>query len=121
LGALESVLDGRSRLRDHLKIAKQRLEICRDPKFPDQRECLDALRGMGAAHMYVGEYQAALPYLREAEELASRLQAIDQMANALGLQAQCMYRGDRWDDVLALESKWRELEAQYTRERVGET
>jgi tetratricopeptide (TPR) repeat protein len=121
LGALESVLDGRSRLREHLEIAEQRLEICRDPKFSDPRELLDALRGLGAAHMYVGEYDIALPYLEEAEEMASRLQAIDQMANALGLQAQCAYRSDKWDDVLALESKWRELEIQYTRERVGET
>ena len=28
---------------------------------------------------------------------------------------------DRWDDVLDIESKWRNLEQRYSRERVGET
>ncbi len=28
---------------------------------------------------------------------------------------------DRWDEVLALEKNWRELERRYSRERVGET
>jgi tetratricopeptide (TPR) repeat protein len=121
LGALESVLDGQSRLREHLEIAEQRLEICRRQGFTDLRERLDALRGVGAARMYVGEYAQALPYLDEAGELASRMQAVDQMTNAFGLKAQCLYRMDRWDDVLNLEGKWRELEERYTRERVGET
>ena len=120
-GALANVLDGRSRLREHLQVAEQRLAICRDPKFDDARESLEALRGVGAALMYVGEYAQALPYLEEAEVLASRVQAADQMANAVGLQAQCLFRMDRWDEVLALEKSWRELEASYSRERVGET
>ncbi len=121
LGALESVLDGQSRLREHLQIAERRLEICRRQNFTDLRERLDALRGAGAARLYVGEYAQALPYLDEAGELASRLQAVDQITNAFGLKAQCLYRMDRWDEVLDLEGKWRELEGRYTRERVGET
>lgn len=121
LGALESVLDGQSRLREHMQIAQQRLDLCRQPDFVDLRERLDALRGVGAAHMYVGEYSTAIPYLDEAQELATRLQAVDQMTNAYGLKAQCLYRMDRWDDVLDLESRWRDLEQRYTRERVGET
>jgi hypothetical protein len=32
-----------------------------------------------------------------------------------------MLRLDRWDDVLATEQKWRDLERRFTRERVGET
>jgi tetratricopeptide (TPR) repeat protein len=120
-GALANVLDGRSRLREHLKVAENRLEITRQPGFDDVRENLDALRGVGAARMYVGEYLDALPFLEEAEGIATRLQATDQIANALGLQAQCMFRMDRWDEVLALEVKWRALEDQHTRERVGET
>jgi hypothetical protein len=47
--------------------------------------------------------------------------AVDQQANAVGLQCQCLYRLDRWDDLLALEAKWRDLERRYPRERVGET
>jgi class 3 adenylate cyclase/tetratricopeptide (TPR) repeat protein len=121
LGALANVLDGRSRLRDHLQVVEQRLAICQDPAFDNTREQMEALRGMGAALMYVGEYSKALPYLEEAEALASRVQAADQMANVVGLQAQCLFRMDRWDEVLALEENWRDLEGRYSREQVGET
>ena len=62
-----------------------------------------------------------MTFLQDAEELAVRVQVIDQQANALGMQAQCWFRLDRWDEVLALEEKWRGLERRYTRERVGET
>ncbi len=70
--------------------------------------------------MYVGEYATALQGLQEAESLAVRAQVIDQQANALGLQAQCWFRLDRWDEVLATETRWRDLERRYPRERVGE-
>lgn len=121
LGALASVLDGRSLLREHLQVAQRRLEINRDKDFADARESIDALRGVGGAHMYVGEYELALPYLGEAEGLSARIQAPDQQVNALGIQSQCLFRLDRWDEVLALEERWRDLERRYTRQRVGET
>jgi class 3 adenylate cyclase len=121
LGALATVLDGRSRLREHLEVAQQRLSICHGPQRDDLRERLESLRSIGAALMYVGEYQAALPYLREAEDLAMQAQAVDQQVNALSLQAQCWFRLDRWDEVLAAEDKWRALERNYSRNRVGET
>jgi tetratricopeptide (TPR) repeat protein len=121
LGALANVLDGQSLLRDHLQVAQRRLEICQDTRFEDQREKIDALRGVGAAWMYVGEYSQALPHLAAAQDLATRIQATDQIANALGIQAQCLFRADRWDEVLATETKWRDLEQRYSRERVGET
>ena len=120
-GALANVLDGRSRLRQHLQMAEQRLVICRRPGFDDLRETIEALRGLGTALMYVGEYQRALPHLAEAEGLANRMQAIDQIANVLTVQSQCLFRTDRWDEVLALEEKWRALERRHTRERVGAT
>lgn len=52
---------------------------------------------------------------------AVRGQVIDQQASALGLQTQCWFRLDRWDEVLATEDRWRDLERRYNRERVGET
>jgi tetratricopeptide (TPR) repeat protein len=121
LGALANVLDGRSRLREHLHIAQKRLAIGQQPHFDDVRERIDALRSVGAALMYVGEYEQARPYLRQAEDLAVQAQLVEQQANALGLQAQCYFRLDRWDEVLATEEKWRALEQVYARERVGET
>lgn len=121
MGALANVLDGRSLLRQHLQVAMDRVEIVQDASFADPREQIDSLRGAGLALMYVGEYQQAQPYLEEAEEHATRIRATDQIANTLGIQAQAMFRADRWDEVLAIEEKWRDLELHHTRERVGET
>jgi tetratricopeptide (TPR) repeat protein len=120
-GALANVLDGRSRLREHLQMAERRLAICQQPGFSEVRETLDALRGVGTARMYVGEYSQALPYLAQAEELARRVQSIDQIANVLTVRAQCHFRTDQWEAVLAMEEEWRELERRYPRERVGAT
>lgn len=121
LGTLANVLDGRSLLREHLAVALRRLEITRDAGFQDVREKIDALRGLGVALMYVGEYEQALPYVRQAEELAAGIQAIDQQTNALGIASQCLFRLDRWDELFETEKKWRALEQQYARARVGET
>jgi hypothetical protein len=119
LGALATVLDGRSLLREHLAVAQQRLALCGTSRL-DPYETIEAVRAAAAAHMYVGEYEQALQGLQEAEQLASRAQVVEQQANALGLQAQCWFRLDRWDEVLATEIRWRDLEHRYPRARVGE-
>jgi len=121
LGALATVLDGRSLLREHLQVAQQRLAICHMPGFDNPAESMEATRSAGAAWMYVGEYEQAIPCLQETESLAVQTRHIEQQANAIGLQAQCLFRLDRWDEVLSLEEKWRGLERRYTRERVGAT
>ncbi|HET6823554.1 MAG TPA: adenylate/guanylate cyclase domain-containing protein [Anaerolineales bacterium] len=121
LGALCNVLDGQSLLRDHLHFALRRLEVSSDRRVDDPIERIDALSGAGMALMYVGEYEQALPHLQKAEALALKVQSIGQQTAAIGLQSQCAFRLDRWDDVLALEDKWRELERRYPRQRVGPT
>lgn len=121
LGALAFVLDGRSLLREHLAVALRRHEISRAENFKDVRECIDALRGLGLGMMYVGEYEQALTFVREAEELAAGVRAIEQQINALGIASQCLFRLDRWDELFETERRWRALEQQYARERVGET
>ncbi|MGD2028190.1 MAG: tetratricopeptide repeat protein, partial [Anaerolineales bacterium] len=121
LGALATALDGQSLLREHLKIAERRVKINVDGHQVSEHEKIDAQRGMGAALMYVGKYAQALPYLEEAESLAAQVRAPDQTANALGIMAQCLFRMDRWDEVLEVEERWRDLDTRYTRERVGET
>ena len=121
LGALATALDGQSLLREHLNIAERRAKIGVDDHQVSEREKIDAQRGMGAALMYVGKYAEALPYLEEAESLAAHVRAPDQTANALGIMAQCLFRMDRWDEVLEVEERWRDLDTRYTRERVGET
>jgi tetratricopeptide (TPR) repeat protein len=121
LGALANVLDARSLLREHLQVALRRLEISQDMRLDEPGECIDALSGAGMALMYVGEYDRAMPHLREAETLSSKIQAIGQQAAALGLQGQCLFRLDKWDDVFATEERWRDLERRYTRQRIGAT
>jgi predicted ATPase/class 3 adenylate cyclase len=121
LGALCNVLDGQSLLRDHLQFALRRLEASADPRVDDPIERIDAVSGAGMALMYVGEYERAVPLLQEAEALALNAQSIGQQTAAIGLQSQCAFRLDRWDDVLALEDRWRELERRYPRQRVGPT
>lgn len=121
LGALATALDGQSLLREHLEIAKRRVAICENGYQLSDHEMIDAQRGVGLALMYVGEYADAMPYLREAETLAANVRAPDQIANALGITAQCLYRSDRWDEMLEVEKRWRDLDLRYTRERVGET
>ncbi len=121
LGALANVLDGRSRLRDHLLVAQRRLEVSQDVRVDDAGERIDALSGAGIALMYVGEYEQAMASLRDAETLAAKVQAIGQQTVALGLQGQCWFRLDRWEQVLATEEKWRDLERRYSRSRVGAT
>jgi len=121
LDALSCVYDGRGRLREHLQVALRRLAITQGAEFDDLRERIDALRGVGMAQMYLGEYAQALPPLREAENLAEGIQAIELYTFATGLQAQCLFRLDRWDEVLEIEKKWRAQERRYSRERVGVT
>lgn len=121
LGALGNVLDGQSLLRDHLQVAQRRLEINSDTDLDDPIERIDAVSGVGMALMYVGEYEHAIPYLQEAEALAIKGQAVGHQTAAIGLLSQCAFRLDRWDEVLALEEKWRELERRYPRQRVGPT
>jgi hypothetical protein len=121
LGALANVLDGRSMLTEHLEVCDRRLALANRPDCGDVRERIDALRSAGAARMYVGAYQEALPFLQEAEVLATNAHVVEQQANAIGLQAQCWFRLDGWDEVLAAEPKWRALEREHSRQRVGET
>lgn len=121
LGALANVFDGQSLLRQHYEVVQRRLAITQEDDFGDASERIDALRGAGLAHMYVGEYAQALPYLDEAEGMARRMRAVDQIANVVGIRAQCFFRSDQWEGVLAMEEVWRELEEKYPRRRVGET
>jgi len=121
LALLGNVLDGRSQLREHLRVTLRRLDITAVPEMDDSTERVDAVCAAGMALMYVGEYDRAGEHLREAEALSEKSHSIGHQAAALGLQAQIAFRLDRWDDVLALEKQWRDLERRYPRPRVGPT
>ena len=119
LEALGNALFGLGQLRESLEAAEQRLAITSDPRFPDEREHLDALRGVGVARAYLGEYELAIPPLLQAEQLAHRVQAADQLLNTLSILTLCWLRLDRWDEIRSRRDAWEALEQQYSQERTG--
>jgi tetratricopeptide (TPR) repeat protein len=121
LGALSVAPFGQGDLRSYTQVALRRVRVNRANPQGEIRELVDSLRGAGSALTYVGEYKEALQYLDEAQSLAVRIQAVDEHFNALALKVQCWFRLDRWDDVLAAESEWRNLESRYGRARTGPT
>ncbi len=121
LGALSVAPFGQGDLRSYTTVALRRVQVNRDNPQGEIRELVDSLRGAGSALMYVGEYNEALQYLDEAQDLAVRIQAVDEQFNAIALKVQCWFRLDRWDDVLAAEGEWRSLESRYGRARTGPT
>jgi tetratricopeptide (TPR) repeat protein len=121
LGALSVAPFGQGDLRSYTTVAIRRVQVNRANPQGEIRELVDSLRGAGSALMYVGEYNEALRYLEEAQSLAVRIQAVDEHFNALALKVQCWFRLDRWDDVLTVESEWRNLESRYGRARTGPT
>lgn len=120
--ALESLGNahfGNGRLRDSVDVALRRLELARQPDFPDERQALDALRGAGSALTYVGEYSQAIPILLEALQIAQRVQSVDQIFNTMSLLTLCWLRLDRWDEIQAWDGVWEDFERRYPQERTG--
>jgi hypothetical protein len=67
----------------------------------------------------IGEYAQALPHLLEEESLTIQVRAVASQSFSLGLQAFCWFRLDRWDEILKLDEKRRDLEQRYSRDQVG--
>ena len=78
-----------------------------------QVERVNILTRAGASLGNVGEYAQALPHLLEAERLAGEQRDLGQQIDALRVQSYCLYQMDRWDEVIAIEAKWRALEKRY--------
>lgn len=119
LDALSAAYFGLGKPVESRDAALRRLAVTRQSSFVDERECLDALRGAGAAHISVGEYELAIPLLLEAEHIAGRIQSADQIFNALSLLTLAWLRLDRWAEIRARQEVWDDLERQYAQERTG--
>lgn len=119
LDALGLVLFQQGHLRQQAQVALRRLELIGRTGFNDKREQIDILRGAGNALMNVGEFQLAIPNLREAASLAGHIVSIQQQVIALLLLAFCWYRLDRWEDVLRIGEKVRALSQHFPQERLG--
>ena len=67
----------------------------------------------------VGDYAQANPLLLEAESLAVQIQAVDLEFAALEERTRCLFRLDRWDEILNLEERSRDMQRRYPLEQIG--
>jgi len=119
LEALAAVYGARALFRERVQVCLRRLALIRDPRFSDLRERANILLQAGSALLSVGEYAEALGYALEAASLSAQIQDITKQANALTLQGQCLFALDRWDDLLVIEEKVRDIQTRYAFERMG--
>lgn len=119
LEALQTVYGVRGLLRERVTLAQRSVALSRDPHFGDRRERCRLLCEAGNALLLVGDYGQAISYLVEGEALADQLRDVTRQVYALGLQAQCFFGLDRWDEMTQIEDKRRALEERYGHERVG--
>jgi DNA-binding SARP family transcriptional activator len=119
LTALETVYGVRGLLRERVALAMRSVATSRDPRFSNRQEQCRLLSEAGNALLLVGDYAQSLVYLAEAETLADQLRDVTHQVWVLGLQAQCFFGLDRWDEMLQIEDKRRALEERYGHDRVG--
>jgi tetratricopeptide (TPR) repeat protein len=119
LETLGDVYYARGLLPEQLEVSRRRLALSRDPRFGDWRKRITILVGLSSALMAIGEYDQAITHLLEEESLAIQVGAVASLSFALGLQAFCWFRLDRWDELLKLDEKRRDLEGRYSRDQVG--
>jgi tetratricopeptide (TPR) repeat protein len=119
LEALAKVYFVRGLLPEQLEVSRRRLALSYAPRFGDLRERINILDGISSALILQGEYAEALPHLLEEESLASQIRVVDLQAWVLNFQALCWFRLDRWDELLKIAEKRRDLEQRYPPEQVG--
>lgn len=119
LAAVAEMYYRRGLWREFVQVTQRRLEISRDPRFSDMQQRVSALIDTGQALMNVGEYAQAMPYILEGESLASQMQAVDLEKYALDQRTHSLFRLDRWDEILKLDEKLRDMQRRYPRERIG--
>ena len=113
LEALDMDYANRQMHLECLEIALRRLELSRDPRFGDDRERIDIMLGAGGRLANIGQFARGLPYALEAEATASQIGDASLQISALGLEADCFFALDRWDEMLQIEDKRRVLEGEY--------
>ena len=117
--SLSIVYGARGQFRERVDVCQQRLELSRDPRFVDYRERVNVSYQLGRALLSVGEYEAALMHANEAESLSAAIQDVTTQVNAMTLQSQCLFPLDRWDDLLAMDERLRDIQSHYAFERLG--
>ena len=119
LGTLGELYLNRGLWRELVQVCLRRLALSRDPRFNNLQERLPALIDTGQALVRVGEYAQAIPYLLEGERLAGQMQDALMEKYALDERIHCLFRLDRWDEILNLNEKMRDMQQRYPREQIG--
>jgi tetratricopeptide (TPR) repeat protein len=119
LEARANVYSGQGLLRELTQIALRRLTLSRDPRFRDRHEQVNILCQVGTALCSIGDYNQALTYLLEAEHSAEQIGDLGKLIYALGIQIQCFFGMDRWEEILEIEDKRLALQERYGSDRIG--
>jgi tetratricopeptide (TPR) repeat protein len=119
LGTLAELYFNRGLWRELVQVCLRRLALSRDAQFSDMHERVSALIDTGQALIRVGEYAQAIPFLLEGESLAGQMQDVLFEKYALNERTHCLFRLDRWDEILNLDEKLRDMQQRYPREQIG--
>lgn len=119
LAAFEAIYHRQDRFEEQTQAALRRLELSRHPDSQDLRAEAAALLAVGAALKNYGNFEEAIDYLEQAEQLAGKIQDIEVLADALGAQTECWFRLDRWDEVIKIEESLLGLHHRYGLARTG--
>jgi len=119
LGTLDTVLFLRAKWRERIGFSERRLRVSRDPRVVDVRQRADALIEAAHALTCVGDYEQALPHVVEAARLAAEHQLVELERTALSDRTDNLFRLDRWDEVLELDERLRDMQQRYPVEKIG--
>jgi tetratricopeptide (TPR) repeat protein len=119
LESLVNVYGIKGMLRERVDVCLRRLALSYHESFDDLRERSNILLQAGMALYDVGDYTESIEYLTEAEKLAKQIRDIPAQADALVRLGQCLFRLDRWDELIEIEPKMRQLEELFTVKRMG--
>jgi len=119
LETLAGIYFVRGLLPEQLEVSRRRLALSQDPRFSDLRKKSHILESLSDALMAVGEYDQTLPFLLELADLTIQIGAIADHIWSLGLQALCLFRLDRWEEIFRLEENRRELERRHSSDQLG--
>jgi predicted ATPase len=119
LDPFESLHFNQGNINEQVKTGLRRLELIQGLESVDIRSEASVLLGAGVALKNAGKFKEALEHLWQAEVRAREIQATLMQASALGARIECLFRLDRWDEVLDLEIEQQDLHKRYGIARAG--
>src|SRR5574341_1268375 len=96
------VIYGAGLLREGVELAFRRAALARDPRLTDLRQRALILSDLSNSLLQVGEYEAAIPYAREAGKISALIGDVSTHLSCLAYEGNALLRLDRWDAMLAL-------------------